>query len=1130
MFVINRQKNKEKISFNKVYDRIKTVAKSIKNYESIDFGLVAQKIISNMYSGITTTELDELSARICMGMIFENPLYGDIASLLCINNLHKNTSDCLFETYTRLYNVTDNSGTKFNLVGEYLLTVIKNNLTFLNSIIDYSLDYKLDFFGFKTVEKSYLLKVNSDIIERPQHMYMRVAISIHGDNMEKVEQTYKMMANQYFTHATPTLFNAGTERQQLSSCFLVGMDDTIESIFETAGEVAKISKWAGGIGLSISNVRANGSLIRGTGGNSSGIMPLMKMLNSIATYINQGGKRSGSFAVYLEPHHPDIFSFLEAKKNHGADEQRARDLFYGLWVSDLFMERVKGNLQWSLLCPDVCKGLGDVHGTDFKILYEKYEKDDRYVKKIVQARDVWSAIVSSQIETGGPYILYKDACNKKSNQQNLGTIRSSNLCVAPETFILTDRGQLIISTLKDQSVNVWNGKEFSNTVIVQTNKDAHLIDVSFSDGSTLTCTPYHKFFIQNFLGYTSLVHAKNLKNGMKLVQCKFPIIDTGKELNHAYTIGLQAGSDVFYTSNKFFMYNERYFVPINYSITSKMKWFSGYCDANAEKCLQVSSNNKDFLINIKLMLQTCGVNCNVVELKKKSLLTVGMNELCDIIKLGFKCYAVDMQKYVDTVKRSPLEFVKVLSVVDNNRVDDTFCFNEEKEHKGIFNGVLTSQCAEIVEYSDSSETAVCNLASICLPQFLEEKLNDDYLNTRDGIRLKTSIEKYVDVVVYSKKDCLYCKLLKALFATVGISYTELSEKEDEILSTQFGITSLTVPRVYNHSEYLGGYQEAYKILRPKVNFTKLASVSGMLVENLNNIIDCNFYPTEKTKVSNNRHRPIGIGVQGLADIFILLKLPFDSDEAAVLNKELFETIYYGAMQKSIELSKNTQPYDTYNKSPLSQGLFQFDLWGVKSEELSGLWDWNLLREKVLKYGAKNSLLIALMPTASTSQIMGNNECIEPYTSNLYVRRTMAGEFTVVNKHLVKDLNDIDLWNDTTRNRLIYDRGSVKNIKNMPEFLKDIYKTVWEIKQKKCIDLSADRGPFVCQSQSLNIWLESPTFDSLTSMHFYGWSKGLKTGSYYIRSKPKVNPKNISMNINTEQKMMGDDKECESCSG
>jgi ribonucleoside-diphosphate reductase alpha subunit len=460
--------------------------------------------------------------------------------------------------------------------------------------------------------------------------------------------------------------------------------------------------------------------------------------------------------------------------------------------------------------------------------------------------------------------------------------------------------------------------------------------------------------------------------------------------------------------------------------------------------------------------------------------------------------------------------------------------NNKSNQKNIGTIRSSNLCAEIIEYSDSKETAVCNLASICLPRILEEDIDESYMLTSDAKKFKIEINKYTknDLFMYTKEDCVYCKLLKAFFKKIGIKYTELDEEQDKQFRDEYSknVDFNTVPRVYNRKEFLGGYKEAWDILKPKINYKKLADVAGLLTVNLNNIIDNNYYPTEKTKLSNNRHRPIGIGVQGLADVFMKLKIPFDSDEAKEVNKNMFESIYYGAMKSSIELAKENGHYETFNGSPLSEGKFQFNLWGLNDDDLSGLWDWDSLRSEVVKHGARNSLLIALMPTASTSQIMGNNECIEPYTSNLYVRRTMAGEFTVVNKHLVQDLMDIDIWNDTTRDRLLYDRGSVQNIKNMPKYLKDIYKTVWEIKQKKCIDLSADRAPFVCQSQSLNLWLESPTFDSLTSVHFYSWSKGLKTGSYYIRSKPKVQPQRFGINSKKEQQMTEEDNECVSCSG
>lgn len=883
MYVINRNNKKENVSFDKILQRIQKISQSIDSNKLIDCGSLAQKIVARMYSGIKTSDLDELTAQICMGLFIDEPVYETLACKLIINNLHKNTTDSIVDTFHLCKNLKDKAGNTFNLLDIEFYNIVNKYEKELNDIIDYKRDYLLGYFGYKTLEKAYLIKNENCIIERPQHMFLRVSVGIHGENLEYVKKTYDMLSLKYFTHATPTLFNAGTVRPQMSSCFLAGMEDSIESIFETTSDLAKISKWSGGIGLSISNIRSNGSLIRGTNGLSSGIMPLLKTLNSVANYINQGGKRNGSFAVYLEPYHPDIFTFLDAKKNHGADERRARDLFYALWVPDLFMERVEKNENWSLMCPDTCKNLDNVYGDEFKKLYTKYENEKDKVVKVVKARDVWSSIISSQIETGVPYILYKDSCNKKSNQKNLGTIRSSNLC------------------------------------------------------------------------------------------------------------------------------------------------------------------------------------------------------------------------------------------------------------------------AEIIEYSDSNETAVCNLASICLPKFIEEEINDDYLNTIDGKRLKSKILEYKEntLKIYTKEDCANCKLLKCLFNKHKINYTEITKEESIELQKRFDTKTndicegdscklrvgknkySTVPQVFTNDKFLGGYDEAISILKPKINYNKLCEISELLTYNLNKVIDKNFYPTEKTRISNFKHRPIGIGVQGLADLFIKLRISFDSDDAKIVNKNIFETIYFGAMKSSINLAKIDGHYDTFKGSPLSNGLFQFDLWGLKSSELCGFWDWEKLRKEVKEYGARNSLLIALMPTASTSQIMGNNECIEPYTSNIYVRRTLAGEFTVVNKHLVEDLIDIGIWNEETKDRLIYDRGSVQNIKYIPKKLKDIYKTVWEIKQKKCIDLSAERSPFVCQSQSFNLWIEKPNFNNLTSAHFYGWKKGLKTGSYYVRSKPSSQPQRFGLDISKEKSM--ENEECLTCS-
>lgn len=870
MYVVNRKNKKEDISFDKILNRIRKLSAKIEGKTNIiDCAMICQKIVSRMYSGISTSEIDDLSSQICMGLITVDPAYEELASLIVIDNLQKNTSDCFFETVDALYNSNDKLGNTVHLVSDELFQLTRDNKEMINNMIDYNRDFSLGYFGFKTLERSYLIRIDGRIIERPQHMFMRVALGIHGDDFKNVEQTYYHMSQRYFTHATPTLFNAGTQRPQMSSCFLAGMDDSIESIFETTSELANISKWSGGVGLSISNIRATGSLIRKTNGKSSGIMPLLKMLNSVATYINQGGKRNGSFAIYISPYHPDILTFLNAKKNHGAEENRARDLFYALWVSDLFMERVYNDEDWSLLCPDVCQLLDSVYGQEFKELYEKYEQNPGSVKKVVKAREIWAAILSCQIETGVPYMAYKDAANKKSNQKNIGTLRSSNLC------------------------------------------------------------------------------------------------------------------------------------------------------------------------------------------------------------------------------------------------------------------------CEIFEYSDSKETAVCNLASICLPKILEERLNEDYLNTREGKIMRYQINDYLsgNLQIYTKEDCSYCKLLKKLFDRLNIKYTIIDKSVADILKTKSksGEKFDTVPQVFkivdDNVEYLGGYDDAWKLFKPKINYKKLVDIACILTINLNKIIDKNFYPTEKTKRSNFRHRPIGIGVQGLADLFIKLRVPFESEEAADINKKLFEALYYGAMKSSISLAKTDGPYETFEGSPLSQGKFQFDLWDLK--ELSGMWDWEKLREEVVEHGARNSLLVALMPTASTSQIMGNNECFEPYNSNVYVRRTLAGEFTVINTHLVQDLIDLDLWTDDTRDRLIYDRGSVQNIKGIPRFLKNIYKTVWEIPQKVCINLSIDRAPFICQSQSLNIWMESPDYHKLTSAHFHGWRNGLKTGSYYIRSKPPSNPQRFGLDISKEKKI--EQEECLVCS-
>jgi ribonucleoside-diphosphate reductase alpha chain len=740
MFVVKRDGKKESVKFDKITARIEKLCYGFQLVDPID---VAKKVIEGLFDGVTTSELDNLAAETAASLTTKHPDYALLASRIAVSNLHKNTIKSFSETMRLLHTYVDpKTGKDASLLADDVWEVIEKNAELLDSSIIYDRDFGFDYFGFKTLEKSYLLKLDGKIAERPQHLFMRVSVGIHKEDVESAIKTYHLMSERWFTHATPTLFNAGTPKPQMSSCFLLTMqDDSIDGIYDTLKQTAKISQSAGGIGLSIHNVRATGSYISGTNGTSNGIIPMLRVFNDTARYVDQGGgKRKGAFAIYLEPWHADVFEFLDLRKNHGKEEMRARDLFYALWVSDLFMQRVEANEDWSLFCPHEAPGLADCWGKDFEKLYKKYEKEGR-ARKVVKAQELWFAILDAQVETGTPYLLYKDAANGKSNQQNLGTIKSSNLCT------------------------------------------------------------------------------------------------------------------------------------------------------------------------------------------------------------------------------------------------------------------------EIIEYTSKDEVAVCNLASLALPRFVKEG-------------------------------------------------------------------------VFDHD--------------------KLYEVTYQATLNLNKIIDGNYYPIKEAEYSNLRHRPIGLGVQGLADAFIMLRLPFESEAAKKLNKEIFETIYFASMTASKDLAIKDGPYETFKGSPLSKGQFQFDLWKVKPE--SGRWDWENLRLDVMNHGVRNSLLVAPMPTASTSQILGNNECFEPYTSNIYTRRVLSGEFVIVNKHLLRDLVNLGLWTGGMKDKIITANGSIQDIAEIPADIKELYKTVWEIKMRTIIDMAADRGAYICQSQSLNLFINSPNASKLTSMHFYAWKKGLKTGMYYLRTQ------------------------------
>jgi len=1191
----------EQLSFDKIIYRLKKIKNdaTLPNKEnsngklsSIDTDLVAQKVILSIYDGVSSSELDEEAARIAISMT-ENPEYARLASRIIISNLHKNTSECFSDIMERLYSNVDKNGKPAPALADDFIQLIRDHKDILNETIDYKRDYLFDYFGFKTLEKSYLMKLNGKIVERPQHLYMRVAVQVHKNDIENVIKTYNLISQHYFTFASPTMFNSGSRLGNLSSCFLIGTHDSIEGIFKTMSDVAKISKVGGGIGIHINNIRSKGSVIRGTNGTSDGIIPMLKVYNSISTYVNQcftpntpvytrdgikrmdqvttddhlvtldgsfkkvnevivnqkseeileiavacgieplcctkvheiyalrsksrtgkdrlleqlrsgvkkasfmpadklssndyvgfpiptfeqdsdiwtlekckaygtsmigcaadtvfetavlhlpkeklavvvaammdrcvkkqggllftceslnvirsfrymllrfgiltsrgkkgntsilkipkiqalkdlclftrfeipkppkfkkatapktpnvinffqfenilycriksinkkmytgdvydfnmidnhnyltdmglvhnSGKRKGSFAIYLSPEHPDILEFLDLRKNQGSEDLRARDLFYAMWMPDLFMEQVEKDGDWYLMDPDECPGLADAYGKEYAELYWKYVEEKRY-KRQIKAQDIWMRILESQIETGNPYIVYKDQANLKSNQKNIGTIKSSNLCVAPETQILTSKGYFQIASLQDQTVEVWNGEEFSETVVRKTGEDQELIKVKFSNGSEIECTKYHKFYIETH----GEIKAEDLKSGMKIIDYRL-------------------------------------------------------------------HDNSELITDL---------------------------------------YVTD--------------------IIHTNRISDTFCFTESKRGMGIFNGIISGQCAEVLLYSDHEQYSVCNLMSISLQKFVK-------------------------------------------------------------------------------------YDERKK---PYFDHQLFFDVTKHAVLPMNNIIDYNYYPTPETRKSNLLHRPIGMGSQAISELFIKMRIPFESAEARKLNKEIFETYYFAALTGSMELAKRDGPYSTFKGSPLSEGKFQFDLWaehnGIDLKDyLSGRWDWESLRKDIMAHGVRNSTLTTCMPTASSAQIMGNTESIEPFDSCIFKRRVLSGEYVVCNKHLVDDLIKLGLWNKELKDTIIAHNGSIQSIDSIPDDIKALYKTVWEMSMKNLIDLSSERGPFICMTQSLNLFMSAPTIKKLTSMHFYGWKRGLKTGIYYLRSKAQASAAKFSIDASLEKKV------------
>jgi ribonucleoside-diphosphate reductase alpha chain len=1190
MYVIKRNSHKQEISFDKVIHRIKALSYNL----NIDPISIAQKVCSRIYNGVTTTELDELAAQICIALITDNLDYGTLASRIVISNNHKNTSPSFSETIYILYHNKDEQNQSNPLVSELVYKVVMDNKDKLNSVMKYERDYTYDYFGFKTLEKGYLAKdCNNKILERPQHLLMRVSIGLHGKDIRSAIDSYEELSNKHFTHATPTLFHSGTNHQQLLSCFLLGTHDSIDGIYKNITDCAKISKWAGGLGVHISNIRSKNSYIKGTNGRSTGIIPMLRNYNETARYVNQGGKRPGAIAIYLEPHHPEILDFLNLKKNHGKEEERCRDLFLAIWNNDLFMSKIEfainnpeQKVEWCLFDPNSCPGLNEVYGDEYKKLYEKYESENKYVEK-VDILTIIRAIINSQIETGVPYILYKDSINTKSNQKNIGVIKSSNLCVAPETKILTDKGYFEIKDLENKSINIWNGNEFTDTIVRKTSNNTELIKVNFSNGQYIECTRYHKFYVQS--GVTvEKIDAEKLQIGQKLIEHELPFIDTELNMDNAYECGFLLGEKINFHKNIYYNknINKNYCVPINYSFETKKKWFAGLIDQigiynDNDNILNIESISFDFIKDIFLLLNTIGLYPIINNLNNNYILTIQSNDLYKLSTYNFKSNIYSFKN----IKRTNKEFISVKNIEITNRFSETYCFTEKNRSMGIFNGIIAGNCAEITEVSNENEYACCCLASISLPSFIDDA------------------EKIESIKIYTKSSCSFCFKAKDIFNEYKLNFEEIL-LDDDVQRHAFYVeqTKLlgkeikSVPQIWINHKYVGGYTELKEYIKPnscvngglvpQFNYEKLEKCCYTIVNNLNKVIDLNFYPVPETKLSNMKHRPLGIGIQGLADLFAILRIPFSSNDAKELNRKVFECIQYSCIKASMELAKHRYhkinenlstfllysinnesstkshlkqheilgdifteyeiiqikknhnnpylgAYTSFEGSPLSYGLFQHNLWNFDENKLYFKDKWDQLRKDIQKYGVRNSLLTALMPTASTSQILGNNEAFEPFTSNIYSRKTLAGNFVIVNKYLVKDLMNLGLWNKNIKDMIIANNGSVQNISGISMDIKEIYKTAFEIKQKVIIDLAAERGPFICQTQSMNLFFEEPTHKTLTSAMIYGWKAGLKTGSYYIRSRPKVQAQQFTIDPNLLKNMKEESSEnvgCDSCSG
>ena len=1116
MYVINRRNEREAIRYDKITDRNIVLSEGL----NVDASYLSKLVIESLKSGMTTTEIDELAAETAFYMSTYEPDYDVLATRISVSNLHKQTSSSFYETVKKMYYYIDEkSSKKSNVISNDFMKFVEDNKDELDSIVDYSRDFNYNYFGFKTLTRMYLNKLNGVIVERPQHMLMRVAVCIHLNDIKSIRESYTEMSLGKFTHASPTLFNAGSSKPQLASCFLLKCEDDLSHIYETNKRSALISKHGGGIGIDITNIRSKGSVIHSTNGNSDGLVPMCKVFNATCNYCNQSGKRKGSIAMYLQPWHPDIFDFLALRYNNPPEELRARDLFTAMWIPDIFMRRVERDEMWSLFDPNVVRELCDTYGEEFDKIYEIAEKEKKYVKR-VKARDVFKEIIHSQQETGLPYISYKDNINRKSNQKNIGLIRSSNLCVSGDTKILTTEGHIEIKNLVDKEVSVWNGLEWSKTTVRKTGENQELVSVTLSNGETIKCTPYHKFPIVEGYQHTkynfakqkfTMIEAKNLVKNMKLAKYLLPNninVSSNYDLKYPYTEGMFTGDGTYEnkekTTAKITLYHDKiklydlldkrrettnqsnplkkdvylpldispkYTVPHDKSsVFCKVAWLAGLVDSDGvltnnagSYSIQICSIDKQFLLKIRLMLQTIGVDTKVTRMSKagKRLMPDGK---------GGKDYYDCKESF-----RLLIPFQELNDLI----------------RLGF-------------------ETHRIDLSDIGIPN----RSSSHFIK----IENVTSIEGKYDTYCFTEP-----KRNMGMFNGVMLgNCNEINEFTDTNSVAVCNLASLSLPSFVKEKEDGSKYYD----------FMELGRITKIAIRNLNKVIDRTYYPVKEAETNNLSYRPIGLGIQGLADVFAMFRTTWENSSLSkALNQLILEVVYYYALETSHEIAMENGSYDSFEGSPISEGILQFDMWDVNPMTLKGQkifgevlkLDWEGLKEKCKK-GVRNSLLIALMPTATSSQILGNNEAFEPFTSNIYTRSTISGDFIMVNKHLAKHLKELNLWSKDMVNKIIENNGSIQGIKEIPVNVREIYKTVWEISQKIIIDFAADRGAFVDQSQSMNIFMEQPSYAKLSSMHLYGWKKGLKTGSYYIRSKPSRNA--VKFTILRESDTEGKESEVE----